>query len=72
MFYTLISQMNPSATEKADVGFQKAEKMGTVRHVNLSDIKSGKVKLPGSGPTDDGYAGEAAENEIKSKKGFGR
>ena len=65
--------MNPAATEKADVGFQKAEKMGTIRHVNLSDIKSGKVKLPGSNPSVVDIPTEEEEvDETKSKKGFGR
>ena len=38
--------MNPSATIKADVGFNPSGTRGTVTTVNLSDIKSGKVKLP--------------------------
>ena len=64
--------MNPAATEKANVGFQKAEKMGTIRHVNLSDIKSGKVKLPGSNPSVVDIPTEEEVDETKSKKGFGR
>ena len=36
--------MNPAATAAADVGF--GQQKGSVQYVNLSDIKSGKVKLP--------------------------
>lgn len=36
--------MNPSATAAAGVGF--GEDKGSVQYVALSDIKSGKVKLP--------------------------
>lgn len=38
--------MNPKATIKANVGFKPAATPGTVTTVNLSDIQSGKVKLP--------------------------
>lgn len=59
------ARMNPAATIKADVGFAPAAVKGTITTVNLSDIKSGKVKLPNSG------ASEAAEDSDRSpKKGF--
>ena len=48
LIYT--SQINPSATAAADVGFGADRAKGSVQYVALSDIKSGKVKLPaGSG-----------------------
>ena len=42
------ARLNPSATAKAGVGFGDNRGDATIKTVSLSDIQSGKVKLPGS------------------------
>jgi len=74
----IIIQINPTATINADVGFETAPQRGTVRHVNLSDIKSGKVKIPNMKMPFDDEANEdkAKEDSINpsssNNKGFKR
>ena len=66
--------MNPTATIKADVGFTPSATRGTVTTVNLSDIQSGKVKLPNnnqnSNNNNNDKGGEASNQSKGPSKGF--
>ena len=62
------ARMNPSATIKADVGFNPSGTRGTIKTVNLSDIKSGKVKLPNSNNSDNNNNSSKSDNG--PSKGF--
>ena len=63
--------MNPTATIKADVGFNPAGTRGSITTVNLSDIKSGKVKLPNMNKNNDNSNNDNNKKEDKGpSKGF--
>lgn len=64
-------QANPAATASAGVGF--GENKGSIQYVNLSDVKSGKVKLPtgGTGGSGTEDAPQVIPPLPKESKGFG-
>lgn len=68
------ARANPSATAAAGVGFGEGVPKGTIQHVSIQDIQSGKVQLPTSKPESTNFIPTVSnENtEKKSGKGFQR
>lgn len=58
--------MNPGATASAGVGYGDGAR-GTITHVSLQDIQSGKVKLPFKSKN-----AESADTPSSKGKGFQR